>query len=104
MQEVGAERITAAELMVRSHLEPRLFATIFDRHFVTIHRHLARRMGAGLADDLAGEVFRVAFERRASFDPRRDSARPWLYGIATNLVHGERRTELRSFEPSSAWR
>lgn len=48
-----------------------------------------------MADDLAGDVFRVAFERRGSFDPQRQSARPWLYGIATNLIHGERRSEER---------
>lgn len=68
---------------------------MFDRHFVTIHRYLSRRVGVESADDLAGEVFRVAFERRASFDPERESARPWLYGIATNLVHRERRSEER---------
>jgi len=41
------------------------------------------------------ETFRIAFERRASYDTTRPVARPWLYGIATNLVARHRRTEAR---------
>jgi RNA polymerase sigma factor (sigma-70 family) len=94
-----------AEVMVRARAEPRWFAVVFDRHFLTIHRYLSCRVGSESADDLAGEVFRVAFERRDSFDPVGDSARPWLYGIATNLVHRERRSEgrrLRAFHRLAA--
>jgi RNA polymerase sigma-70 factor (ECF subfamily) len=42
-------------------------------------------------------VVRIAFERRDSFDPGRtgDGARPWLYGIATNLAAKHRRREIR---------
>lgn len=88
-------QMTDAEVIVRARADPERFAEIFDRHFVTIHRYLARRVGPDVADDLAGEVFRIAFERRVSFDADRSNARPWLYGIATNLLHGRRRTEER---------
>jgi RNA polymerase sigma-70 factor (ECF subfamily) len=37
----------------------------------------------------------VAFARRGRFDLSRPDARPWLLGIATNLIRGHRRTELR---------
>lgn len=87
--------MTDAALMALARTDPACFALIFDRYFLTIHRYLARRVGPNLADDLAGDVFRVAFERCDSFDPRRESARPWLYGIATNLLHAERRSEER---------
>lgn len=87
--------MTDAALVALARTDPGFFALVFDRYFVTIHRYLARRVGPDLADDLAGDVFRVAFERRDAFDPQRDSARPWLYGIATNLLHGERRSEER---------
>lgn len=87
--------MTDAALMALAQTDPGCFALVFDRHFVTIHRYLARRVGPHVADDLAGDVFRVAFERRHAFDPQRESARPWLYGIATNLLHGERRSEER---------
>jgi RNA polymerase sigma-70 factor (ECF subfamily) len=75
--------------------EPAAFAAVFDRHAGSIHRFLARRVEPADAEGLLGEVFRIAFERRASFDLDRESARPWLYGIATNLVARHRRSEAR---------
>lgn len=62
-----------------------------------IHRFLTRRIDPGDADGLVGEVFRIAFERRSSFDLDRPSARPWLYGIATNVLAHHRRSEVRRF-------
>lgn len=93
--DVGDPGVDDAELIQRSFAVPTDFAAIFDRHFVTIHRYLARRVGPDVADDLAGDVFRVAFERRGAFRLERESARPWLYGIATNLLRGQRRSEER---------
>jgi len=58
----------------------------------TLHRYLARRVGPDEAGSLLGEVFRIGFERRAHYDVERLSARPWLYGIATNLVARHRRS------------
>lgn len=54
-----------------------------------------RRVGAQLADELAAETFAVAFSRRGGFDPRHADARPWLYGIAANLLRNHRRSERR---------
>jgi len=68
---------------------------IFDRHFVAIHRYLHRRVGRELAEDLAAETFAVALRRRAGHDPHRADARPWLFGIAANLLRHHRRTERR---------
>jgi RNA polymerase sigma-70 factor (ECF subfamily) len=75
--------------------DPAAFASIFDRHAASLHRFLVRRVEPIDADGLLGEVFRIAFERRGTFDPGRESARPWLYGIATNLVARHRRSEQR---------
>ncbi len=36
--------------------------------------------------------------RNARSDPARGSVRPWLYGIATNLVAQHRRSESRRLE------
>ncbi|WP_084956242.1 RNA polymerase sigma factor [Thermoactinospora rubra] len=71
------------------------FEEVYDRHFEEIHGYLAGRLGAEAADDLAAETFVVAFRKRASFDPGRGAVRPWLYGIATNLVAQHRRSEAR---------
>jgi RNA polymerase sigma-70 factor (ECF subfamily) len=74
---------------------PGAFGVIFDRHGSTLLRFLARRVDPAEAEDLLGEVFRIAFERRAAFERDRDSARPWLYGIAANLVAKHYRSEAR---------
>ncbi|MGW6376689.1 RNA polymerase sigma factor [Rhodococcus sp. NPDC055112] len=79
------------ELIARSLTDPEAFAGIFDRHFGTIHRYLARRAGTDAADDLASDVFVVAFGRRADFDLSYEQALPWLYGIAGNLLNSNRR-------------
>jgi RNA polymerase sigma-70 factor (ECF subfamily) len=49
-----------------------------------------------LADDITADTFAVALYERARFDPSRASARPWLFGIAANLVGKHRRTEVRA--------
>lgn len=74
--------------------EPQAFETIFDRHFKAVHRYLHRRAGRDLADEVAAETFAVAFERRASCRAS-GSALPWLFGIATNLLHRCWRAERR---------
>jgi RNA polymerase sigma factor (sigma-70 family) len=71
------------------------FVAIFERHFHEIHRYLARRVGGELADDLAAEAFAEAFRVRARYRPLTPDARPWLYGIAANLLYKHRRSEAR---------
>ena len=85
-----------ASAITASLERPERFAAIFDRHFVSVHAYLARRVGASLADDLASQTFVVAFERRHSFRDTVDTARPWLFGIATNLMRNEWRAEQRA--------
>ena len=72
-----------------------MFGAIFDRHYASLQRYLARRVGQETADDLAAEAFVIAFRRRDSFDGRSHTARPWLFGIATNLMRAHRRSEAR---------
>ena len=84
-----------ADVIAASLAEPAAFGAIFDRHASTILRYFGRRVEPAAAEGLLGEVFRIAFEQRASFDPSRASARPWLYGIAANLVGRHRRSERR---------
>ncbi|WP_091098495.1 RNA polymerase sigma factor [Micromonospora citrea] len=93
--DIGA--LTDAEVIERSIRDPESFAAIFDRHAAHIHRYLARRLGAGIADDLAAETFLAAFRRRERYDTVYPDARPWLYGIATNLVSQHRREEEREY-------
>ncbi|MER7078226.1 RNA polymerase sigma factor [Saccharopolyspora kobensis] len=92
---VDAEELDDASIVERSWSDVDAFAVIFDRHAVTVHRFLARRVGGELADDLTGQTMLVAFDQRRRFDLTQRSALPWLYGIATNLLRRHRRTEVR---------
>jgi RNA polymerase sigma factor (sigma-70 family) len=84
-----------AEVIGRSVGEPEAFGLIYDRHAATLLRFLGRRAGAKVAEGLVGELFRVAFERRKTFDTSRATALPWLYGIGSNLLLKHRRGEAR---------
>jgi RNA polymerase sigma-70 factor (ECF subfamily) len=88
-------RVRDAELIERSLVDGRYFERVFDRHYGAIHRFLRGRAGLELADDLASETFTVAFRRRAAYDGSWPDARPWLYGIAINLLRAHRQTEQR---------
>jgi RNA polymerase sigma-70 factor (ECF subfamily) len=72
----------------------RSFEAAFEAEFASLHRYLARRLGASVADDLAAETFAVAFRNWDRLDRERP-VRPWLYGIAANLVRHHWRKERR---------
>lgn len=88
---------TDAEVIRAAGTDPEAFGQIFDRHAPTIHRYLARRAGGSLADDLTAETFLIAFRGRHRYDTAQADARPWLYGIAANLLRGHRRAEIRQY-------
>ncbi|WP_405693077.1 RNA polymerase sigma factor [Streptomyces sp. NBC_01185] len=92
---VGGDEPSDASVVERSWGEPDAFAVLFDRYADDIHRYVARRLGTEAADDLMAETFVIAFQQRRRYDLSRAQARPWLYGIATNLVGGHRRAEAR---------
>ncbi|MFI6502037.1 hypothetical protein [Nonomuraea typhae] len=52
---------------------------------------------------MAAETFLAAFDQRDRYDLSCPQARPWLYGIATNLIGRHRRGEIRFYRapPSS---
>src|SRR5689334_7306103 len=85
-----------AYILLRSRSRPEEFAVLFDRHAPYIHRYLARRLGDQHADDLVAETFLTAFRRRDTFRPEHGEVRPWLYGIATNVIAQHRRDEARA--------
>ena len=91
---------TDADYLARSLSEPTAFEPIFDRHFGAVHRYLHRRAGRELADELTAETFALAFSRRGSCRAS-GSVLPWLYGIATNLLHRYRRAERRQLHAYS---
>jgi RNA polymerase sigma factor (sigma-70 family) len=82
--------------IIRASLdEPAAFALLFDRHAAMIWRYARRRAGTTVVDEVVGETFLRAFAGREAYDLSQRDARPWLYGIATNVLRGHARQEER---------
>src|SRR4029078_5914797 len=75
-----------AAIMASSEADAAAFGILFERHVDQIYAYVVRRGGPTIAEELTAETFAKAFEHRARFEPLHDSAGPWLYGIATNLL------------------
>jgi RNA polymerase sigma factor (sigma-70 family) len=81
--------------IARSLHDPEAFAEVFDRHFAFVHRYITRRAGRDRADDIAAQTFTVAFSHRGRYHDELGTARPWLLGIATNLLRASARSDQR---------
>ena len=73
------------------------FGRIFDRHAKTVYNYLFRRTADwSEAEDLTSTVFLHAWRRRSDTVLDRDSALPWLLGIAAGLLSNTRRRLRRA--------
>jgi RNA polymerase sigma factor (sigma-70 family) len=95
MSETSRAESDDAHYIGRSRRDPEAFAEVFRRHAPDIKRYVTRRLGADAAEDVVAETFLTAFRQRDGYDLTRPSARPWLYGIATNLMGRHVRAEVR---------
>lgn len=84
-----------AALISESLVQPARFALLYERHFQQVARYLSRRVGSEAAEDLTAEVFVRAFRGRGKFRAQRETALPWLLGIANHVVGDHRRAERR---------
>ncbi len=75
---------TLIERSVRGR--PDAFVEVVRRHEAAVYAFLARRAGHQVAADLLGEVWVRAVAGRGGYDPAHSGARPWLYGIARNVL------------------
>jgi RNA polymerase sigma factor (sigma-70 family) len=87
------------ELIRQSVEDPTRFEVVFERHYDPVRRYAQRRVGDAAGEEVAARTFLLAFERRGRFRPDpTGSARPWLLGIATNVLRHhvrDERTHLR---------
>jgi RNA polymerase sigma factor (sigma-70 family) len=94
-----------AQAIRASLRDPSRFRDVFERHYDDVRRYLQRRAGLDTGEDLAAQTFEEAFRARSRFDPAFTDARPWLMGIATNLLRHHYRAEaarLRTLERATS--
>jgi RNA polymerase sigma-70 factor (ECF subfamily) len=70
------------------------FDATFAAEFAPLYRYVRRRVGADAAEDLAAATFATAYANWDRFDHVRP-VRPWLFGIAANLLRHHWRKERR---------
>lgn len=72
------------------------FAWLFDRHASTMYNYAFRRSGDwSVAEEIVAITFLEAWRRRSAVDFEGDSARPWLLGVATNVLRNFWRSRRR---------
>lgn len=70
------------------------YRTVFDSHFEAVRAYCLRRLPVADANDAVAEVFVVAW-RRIDDMPSIDEVRPWLFGIARNVLRHSYRSSAR---------
>lgn len=72
------------------------FGELFDRHARSVYNHCFRRTASWAdAEDLTSAVFLEVWRRRRDVQLIDQSARPWLLGVANNLLRNHRRSQGR---------
>lgn len=67
------------------------FAAAYTRYLPAIGGYLGRRVERRFVDDLAADVFAIAWRKRANVTAGEEL--PWLYRIASNVVANHRRAQ-----------
>ncbi len=99
---MAVEAETDGTLIERScRGRPDAFVEVVRRHETAVHGFLARRAGPEAAD-LLGEVWLRAFAGRGGYDPAHRDARPWLYGIARNVLRAHWRAYYAGDDQAAA--
>ncbi|NYI06930.1 RNA polymerase sigma factor [Allostreptomyces psammosilenae] len=87
------------ELSLRARLisgDPGAFTELFDAHARAVYAHAVRVTGDwSTAEDVVSLTFLEAWRLRGKLRPEGDSPRPWLLGIATNVLRNTTRAARR---------
>jgi RNA polymerase sigma-70 factor (ECF subfamily) len=80
--------------------DPGAWGELFETHYRSVFGFVRFRLhGAAIAEDIASQVFEVAFARAEHFDYRGVPIEAWLIGIARNLVRDHiKKVGRRGFE------
>jgi RNA polymerase sigma-70 factor (ECF subfamily) len=85
--------------------DPDAFERFYREHVEAVQRFVARRVDDPyLAADLTADVFVAAIESAGSYRRSRGEPVAWLYGIARNVVAGERRRKAKELRTAAEFR
>jgi RNA polymerase sigma-70 factor (ECF subfamily) len=69
------------------------FRELYDRSYLDLVAYCRRRIAPSAVDDVVAEAFLVAWQR---LDDVTGDPRPWLFGVAHNLIRNRRRADARA--------
>jgi RNA polymerase sigma factor (sigma-70 family) len=93
---VTHNELSDSEVLTRLRDEQELIGTLYERHAQAVFRYLARRGGPEAGEDLLSDVFIAALNARSRVVVHESgSALPWLYGIASHVLHRHLRRNTR---------
>ena len=82
--------------------DPQAFERFYREHMGAVQRFVARRVDDPyLAADLTADVFVAVIESAGSYRRSRGEPVAWLYGIARNVVAGERRRKAKELRTAA---
>jgi RNA polymerase sigma-70 factor (ECF subfamily) len=85
--------------------DPDAFERFYREHVEAVQRFVARRVDDPyLAADLTADVFVAAIESAGSYRRSRGEPVAWLFGIARNVVAGERRRQSKELRTAARFR
>lgn len=88
--------------LARLAYDPDVFASFYREHVAGVTRFVARRVSdPHTVADLTAEVFLAVIGSAHSYRPGRGTQVAWLYGIARNVVAGERRRAAHELRTAS---
>lgn len=70
------------------------FRKLYEEHYADIRSYCLRRLPIDAANDAATEIFIVAW-RKLDKVPAGESARPWLFGVARNVIAHQHRSRAQ---------
>ncbi|WP_035949387.1 RNA polymerase sigma factor [Knoellia flava] len=71
------------------------FETVYDATYAAVLRFAQRRVHPSHAEDVAADVFVVAWRRLDDVPVEPDEARAWLFGVARRVLMASQRAEQR---------
>lgn len=79
----------------RTHSDPRAeFTAIYEDHYLAVRQFTAWQCEPSELDDLVADVFLVAWRRFNDLEAA--WARPWLFGVAKNVLRSRQRSVRRA--------